>query len=328
MLANDVLTLLAYAHVVDRPMELTEHAGAALLVRDRTGRPRAVQPQHDLPRIWEAAAWLRSLLVWEPNDGYRWAPLAHVDVPRVRPVDRLTIGPPEWARNPRGGKWTLTAEGSAAASARVTAGRYGLAGRIITGLEYRLAAGWDGNRNDRRAPLLRPAYGKAGAGPVLEVPWRTVLRLAGDWWDETDARKDRAALERYKRVVNRLEAGAGERSYFVLNGAVRKAAPAGDSVEIVRIRGHRGRPAGLLVRASARFVEAARLAQLRAGAGFEYRLLTDWAGLELPHYDVAPLLYGRNRKVQGERGFPGATLGVADCNRSHGSLLVFSLCTS
>ena len=38
------------------------------------------------------------LLVWEPNDGHRWAPLAHVDVPSVRPVDRVTIGPPEWAR--------------------------------------------------------------------------------------------------------------------------------------------------------------------------------------------------------------------------------------
>ena len=130
-----------------------------------------------------------------------------------------------------------------------------LAGRVVTGLEYRLAAGWDGARNDRRAPHPRPAYGKAGAGPVLELPWRLVLRLAGDWWDEADAQADCAALERYKRVVDRLEAGDGERSYFVPDGAVRKAAPAGDSVEIVdRIRPARGRPAGRLVRASARRV--------------------------------------------------------------------------
>ena len=34
-----------------------------------------------------------------------------------------------------------------------------------------------------------------------------------------------------------------------------------------------------MVRASARFVEAARLAQLPQGAGFERMMLTDYAGL-------------------------------------------------
>ena len=55
-----------------------------------------------------------------------------------------------------------------------------------------------------------------------------------------------------------------DRGYFV--DSLRAEAPAGDSVEIVsRVRGARGRRGGLLVRASARFVEAARLAQLPRG---------------------------------------------------------------
>ena len=279
VLANDVLTMLNYAHVVDRPMVLTEHDGTALLARNKDGGPRPVK-QDEYRRFWEAAAWLRVLMVWDPVSGYRWVPLAYVDVPRISPVDCVTIGRPEWARDRSRGKWTLTGEGSAAAKSRVTAGRWGMAGRIITGVEYRLAASWDGNRQDRRSPFLRPAYGKTGPGRVHEMSWRVTLRGAGYWWDETDDSADNAALSRFNRLVDRLGAGTGEQSFFVPGGEVRKTAPAGDSVEIVeRVRGHRGRPAGLLVRASARFVEAARLAQIQDGEGFEYRMLTDWAGL-------------------------------------------------
>ena len=59
-------------------------------------------------------------------------------------------------------------------------------------------------------------------------------------------------------------------------------APAGDSVEIIgRIRGSRAHPAALRVRASARFVEAARLARLADGKGFETVTLADGLGLNL-----------------------------------------------
>ena len=246
VLANDVLALLNYAHVVNRPLLLTEHDGAVLLARSRDGGLRPVQPQYDYRRFWEAAAWLRVLMVWDPVSGYRWVPLAHVDVPKVHPVNSATIGRPEWARDRTVGKWTLTAEGSIAAKSRVTAGRYGLAGRIITGLEYRLAAAWDGRRHgDRRSPFLPPARGKTGPGPVLEVSWRVALRFASDWWDEDDPKADDAARRRYDRITDRLGSGDGEQSYFVPGGEVRKAAPAGDSVEIVDIvKPARGRLAG------------------------------------------------------------------------------------
>ena len=60
-------------------------------------------------------------------------------------------------------------------------GKQGLAGRVVTGLEYRLAAGYSG-RPGTVAPDLRPANArrKAGAGAPVTVPWRDVLRLAGD----------------------------------------------------------------------------------------------------------------------------------------------------
>ena len=169
----------------------------------------------------------------------------------------------------------MTAEGCAASTARVTAGKQGLAGRVVTGIEYRIAAGWSGKPNTV-APDLCPAYPrrKASPGAPVLIGWRDVLRYAGDWWDETDAAADKAALLRSNRVAATLE----DRGYFV--DSLRAEAPAGDSVEIgSRVRGARGRRGGLLVRASARFVEAARLAQLPRGAGFERMLLTDWAGL-------------------------------------------------
>ena len=159
----------------------------------------------------------------------RWVDLATVEVPRVNPVDRVTIGPPAWARGQRIGKWTLTAEGSAAALARVTVGKQGLAGRVVTGLEYRIASGYSG-KSGTVASDLRSANArrKAGPGAPVFVTWRHVLRYAGDWWDETDPAQDKAALVRYRRAMATLE----RRGYFV--GASPGAeAPAGDSVEIV-----------------------------------------------------------------------------------------------
>ena len=256
-----------------QPLILTEREGARLLVRHLDGKPRPVQLQHDVPRFWEAAAAARALLLYDPAGSGRWVDLLIVEVPSVNPVDRVTIGPPAWARGRDVGKWTLTAEGSASALARVMVGKQGLAGRVVTGVEYRLASGYSG-RPGTVPPDLRPANGRRGPGAPVFIGWRDVLRLAGDWWDETDPAQD-AARKRLDRVLATLE----RRGYFVGEN-LRREAPAGDSVEIVgRVRGSRNHHAGLTVRASARFVEAARLAQLAQGSGFERMLLTDYAGL-------------------------------------------------
>ena len=273
-----MLALLAFAWAADRPLVLTARDGAALLARGRDGKARAPHSKLDVARFWEAAAALRALFAWDDGPGGTgaWANLATVYVPRVNPVDRVTIGPPEWSKG-AGGKWTLTAEASAASIARAVSGKQGMAGRIITGIEYRLASGYTG-RPGTVAPDLRAAdrRRKASAGPVVEIDWRTCMQLAGDWWNATDPAADKAALVRFNRAVTTLK----QRGYFVPDGNLRTEAPAGDSVEIVdRVRPASGRAGGLLVRASARFVEAARLAQMPGGRGFETRRLTDWAGL-------------------------------------------------
>ena len=50
----------------------------------------------------------------------------------------------------------------------------------------------------------------AAAAPVF-IGWRDVLRLAGNWWDETDPTQDDAARKRLDRVLATLE----RRGYFV-----------------------------------------------------------------------------------------------------------------
>ena len=261
-------------------MTLHELDGALLLVYDRQGRTRPVQPQYDVLRLWRSARALRTLTYDDPSGSGRWINLATVEVPQVRPVDRLTIGPPAWARpiHSSPGRFLLTAEGSAASRARVLAGKQGLAGRIITGLEYRLAARWDGNDRTRIAPDLRPVW-RHGAGPTVESDWRICMFLAGEWWNLNDKQKDDAAYQRFSTAATTLES----RGFFVPKEAYRNSAPAGDSVEIVaRRRGSRGHKAGLIVRAAARFTEAARLAAKPNGKGLETMHLTDWAGIRLP----------------------------------------------
>ena len=201
--------------------------------------------------------------------GYRFANLAYVQ--GVPETETVTIGPPDWMRGSERGRWTLTAEGGAAAKARVIAGKNGAAGRLITGLEYRLAARFDPRRNV--TPDLLPASGKAGPGPSVNLPWRECLRLMGDEWDQADRKADDAARKRFDRMYARLVVAG----YKV--PAPRGEAPAGDTVEIVsRRKGGNNHGGELIVRASARFVEAARLARQPHGKGFEQVSLIDWLG--------------------------------------------------
>ena len=167
-----------------------------------------------------------------------------------------------------GDRYTLTAEGGRAGKARVQAGESGAAGRLITGIEYRLAARFDGKSGT--APDLRPET-KGGPGPTVLLPWRDAMALMGESWDRADPKADHAARNRWRRMVDSLLKAGYKIATF------RGEAEAGDSVEIVEVRrGSRARSAGLRVRASARFVEAARLSGLKDGKGFETVRLTDW----------------------------------------------------
>ena len=266
ILTGDALALLTLAHALDRPMTINERTGAALLARTREGeyrRPLAT----DIDRFWEAAYALRAMALWDPGGSWRWANLATVEANG----ERVVIGPPEWRREAREARYTLTGEGGQAARARIVAGKQGNAGRMVTGLEYRIAAEFDPQAETSR--LLLPAAGKTGPGEAVFVPWREALWLMGDEW-EAGEKADKVARERFNRAFSKLD----DAGYLV---SKRGEAAAGDSVEIVRrVRGSRARKAGLMVRSSARFVEAARLARLRDGKGFAPVSLGDWLGLK------------------------------------------------
>ena len=104
----------------------------------------------------------------------------------------------------------------------------------------------------RLPDYLKPVR-KGGPGPEVFIPWRNVLRLAGERAPDGDASS--YLRVRYKRRIDAMRAAG-----LLVGG---QAAPAGDTVEIVRVvdgRG-KGRSSGIIVRATDRFVEAYRLGQ-------------------------------------------------------------------
>ncbi len=269
-LPSDMLTLTAIAQALTGQMELADVDGAALLALTKDGefrRPR----KSDIRRWNEATLALRGTVFMDP-DTHKWLPLAEVTALSQSTV----IAPPEWMRGKRlleSGGWTLTADGGKASKARrIASADASIAGRLVTAMEYWLAAHWDGRKGI--AASLRPAIGKSGPGPVMDLPWRELLRLSGFTWDPADPVADKAMQVRYRRAVERMR----KAGYIVSAGPLAEA-QAGDSVEIIGIqRATRARPAGLRIRASARFVEAANLSVQREGRGFETVPLIEWLG--------------------------------------------------
>ena len=180
-----------------------------------------------------------------PGNGF-WLRLTGIE----RGADRrVVIRPPEWWRE-RGGiasKWRLTT----ALTVALAADRDGALARTLAGLEAALAYAPPVRlRNGRYragAPsaLLVPEH-SGGPGPGVFVPWRDLLRLAGEYVDDAN---ETAARRRYQRRVAQLEAAG----YFATD--LPSVAPAGGAVEIV---GHRR--GGLTIRATARYCEAVRKA--------------------------------------------------------------------
>ena len=255
----DVLHLARAAFALVRPMTADLAAWARLL----TGKRGRLDPRRDLARATDALAVLYGLGVrLSPSD---WRPVAFVDVPAP---EVWTVGPPSWSA--RGGAWRLTGGlfRPGLRSARDTFAR-----RALDGIESGLA--WSPPRQRQRTPaLLLPASGRTGPGPEVRIPGRDVLRLAGREVGEgplSDADRKR---------LSRLAEHLAEAGY---QAPARGEAPAGDAVELVgRERSKGSREAALIVRASARMVEATRKAEAREPGAFAFvparRLLPDRGG--------------------------------------------------
>ena len=122
--------------------------------------------------------------------------------------------------------------------------------RTIAGIEYYLARGYpaiQGKNKDIAQPLV--AASKGGPGEWQKADWRTFMRLTGDNWDEDDKTKDSTVNRRFSRRKEVLKAAG-----YVTDG--RNPATAGDTVEFSF-----GKKGMVWFRATARFVEAARLAK-------------------------------------------------------------------
>ena len=189
----------------------------------------------------------RSLAVWW---GGRWVSLLDAEVGPLGPMDGRVhrLGAPQWWHSKRsvgvplawrlvGGLWRLRATGTARGG--IDMQRDALQ-RTLDGIEAALI--WA----DRRPVRL------GGPGPDTFIPRWHALRLSGEPVAE-DIPIGGTAGRRYRRRAAALEAAG----YVVPNGAT--VAPAGDTVEIVRIvlgNNRRFPGPGLVVRLSARYCEA------------------------------------------------------------------------
>ena len=263
--AADIAQLLTLAYAVNEPLQLSVRDGASLLARGEDGqlrRPRASDEQ----RFENAFAAIYGLHQWITDERgiNRFYPLTACD----RLInDRVKIAAAGWARDRSGGRWTLTAGFG-------VAGQHRLAGnthvnniwRVIAGGEYWLARErfHVSGPNKRFSQALVPVTGKTGAGQWYTLTWQELMMIAGDVWDWNDKQTDTRAYKRFQRVRDALIA----HGYQVKE--LNTPAEAGDTVEFLFQK--RGR---VKVRATARFVEAARKADR---ADWETVNLTDWLG--------------------------------------------------
>ena len=254
-LRHDITHLGRAAYALTGRATIPEDVGARWL----TGQEHATETAKR--RWWDTLAAMRWLTVQVDPKTHRWIGMFDVD---PRTSGDVWIGPPAWWKESRaesgprswrlsGGLWRPPLIGDAPTQGTKT-GYWGTLARTVDGIEAALTWGPTAGRGQggRLPDYLKPVR-KGGPGPEVFVPWRNVLRLAGERAPDDDLS---AALRvRYRRRIEALRAAG------LLVGD--QAAPAGDTVEVVQVvdgRG-KGRTGGIIVRATARFVEAYRLGQ-------------------------------------------------------------------
>ena len=241
---GDTLRLAVLGYAATGPMLIDEPTGALLF---------GANTEANRKRFWEAAQVYHHLQLTDPKTG-RYVTLGHA------PADgrMVSLGAPWWWHGKgEGHRWSLTGRllGPRFDNNRGSGGAAGFQSglnRTLAGLESALSYSRPAGKgkHGRTPDLLRPVH-KGGPGPDTFIPWRAMLSLAGEPVP-ADAKSESVWGRRYRRRVDALI----ESGYQVT--ALSGVAPAGDTVEIVRVvdgRGH-GHDAGLKIRATARFCAA------------------------------------------------------------------------
>ena len=241
---GDTLRVAALGYASTGAMLIDEPTGALMFGANTAANRK---------RFWEASRVYHHLELTDSKTG-RYVTLGHA------PADgrMVSLGAPFWWRGQgEGHRWSLTGRllGPRFDNNRGSGGTAGFQSgltRTLAGLEsalsYSRSAGK--GKHGRTPDLLRPVR-KGGAGPDTFIPWRALLSLAGEPVP-ADANSESVWGRRYRRRVDALIAAG----YLI--PAPGGVAPAGDTVEIVRVvdgRGH-GHVAGVRIRASARFCAA------------------------------------------------------------------------
>ena len=241
---GDTLRVAVLGYAATGPMLLDEPTGALLFGANTAANRK---------RFWEASRVYHYLELTDPKTG-RYVTLGHA------PADgrEVSLGAPFWWRGKgEGHRWSLTGRllGPRFDSHRGSGGAAGFQSglnRTLAGLESALAYSRSAGKgkHGKTPDLLRPIR-MGGAGPETFMPWRAVLSLAGEPVP-ADAKPQSTWGRRYRRRVDALT----EAGYLV--PARGGGAPAGDTVEIVRVAsgGKNRGGAGLWIRASARFCAA------------------------------------------------------------------------
>lgn len=252
-LRSDVYRIVVLAHALSGPTSIPTSTG----VRWLTGG----QVTHAARRrFWDAMNAADSLRITVNPDTHEWRRLAIAD-----PYNGgVRLSPPEWllvkGQNTGGFRLTGALWRPAVLSARSGKGTRGVGvwgglHRTLAGIEAALAYGPTGGhgKGARLSIHLRPQR-KGGPGPDVFIPWRLLLTLAGEHVPHGADGKGTAG-RRYRRRVEDL----ADLGYFVTGSS----SPAGDTVEIVDqvSGGGYGSQAGIVVRASDRFVEACQRSQ-------------------------------------------------------------------
>ena len=243
-LRADLMRLALAGAALTRSITLSTTQGAILIAGTNTPANRA---------RFNRAMWGARNLRFEAEPQIYWPMLDAEPGPTNR------IGPARWWLDQSFGMRAWRLSGGLFRPAT----KWGAIERTIAGIEGALTWGASaGKGRDGRIPNNVRSVRKGGPGPDVFVPWWKVLRLAGEPCGPDDDPKGTKGVRYRARIEALRKAG-----YFTAGGGA--TATAGDTVEITqRVRGSRNRPAGLMVRTSARFCAAyvARNARERISA--------------------------------------------------------------